>query len=73
MNENSNDKIFPKHFFWGASVAAHQVEGNLENQWTVWERKHAKELAQTAHQRLSWIPVSLASTCGGAGDVVSDG
>ncbi|HTE21655.1 MAG TPA: glycoside hydrolase family 1 protein [Candidatus Limnocylindria bacterium] len=56
MNENSNDKIFPKHFFWGASTAAHQVEGGLENQWTVWELAHAKELAQTAHQRLGWLP-----------------
>ncbi len=57
MDNNSNDKIFPRYFFWGASVAAHQVEGGLENQWTVWERKHAKELALTAHQRLADVPV----------------
>ncbi len=56
MNENDNDHVFPKHFFWGASTAAHQVEGGLENQWSVWELAHAKELAQTAHQRLSWLP-----------------
>lgn len=56
MNENNNDHVFPKHFFWGASTAAHQVEGGLENQWSVWELSHAKELAQTAHQRLSWLP-----------------
>lgn len=57
MNENNeNDKIFPKHFFWGASTAAHQVEGSSLNQWTVWELAHAKELAQTAHQRLSNLP-----------------
>jgi len=57
MNENNeNDKIFPKSFFWGASTAAHQVEGGLQNQWTVWEREHAKELAQTAHQRLADVP-----------------
>ncbi len=56
MNENNNDKLFPKHFFWGASIASHQVEGNLENQWSVWELAHAKELAQTSHQRLSWLP-----------------
>lgn len=56
MNENNNDRVFPKHFFWGASTAAHQVEGGLENQWSVWELAHAKELAQTAHQRLSWLP-----------------
>ncbi len=56
MNENNNDKLFPKHFFWGASTASHQVEGNTENQWAIWELAHAKELAQTAHQRLSWLP-----------------
>lgn len=46
---------FPKHFFWGGSTAAHQVEGGLHNQWTVWELAHAKEFAQTAHQRLHWL------------------
>src|SRR3990167_4387744 len=56
MNENSNDEIFPKHFFWGASTASHQVEGGTVNQWTVWELAHAKEFAQTAHQRLNWLP-----------------
>lgn len=47
---------FPKDFFWGGSTASHQVEGGTHNQWSVWELQHAKELAQTAHQRLSWIP-----------------
>jgi beta-glucosidase len=57
MNENNaNDKIFPKHFFWGASTAGHQVEGGTVNQWSVWEHEHAKELAQTAHQRLGQLP-----------------
>lgn len=56
MNENQDSKIFPKHFFWGASTAGHQVEGDNYNQWTVWELAHAKELAQTAHQRLNWLP-----------------
>lgn len=52
----ANKSLFPKNFFWGASTAAHQVEGGLENDWAVWELAHAKELAQTAHQRLSWMP-----------------
>ncbi len=56
MNENSNDQIFPKHFFWGASTASHQVEGGTLNQWTAWELAHAKDQAQTAHLRLSWLP-----------------
>jgi beta-glucosidase len=56
MNENSaNDKIFPKSFFWGASTAAHQVEGGLKNQWSVWEKARAKELSQEAHQRLGML------------------
>lgn len=56
MNENNDTKIFPKNFFWGGSTASHQVEGGTVNQWSVWELAHAKELAQTAHQRLSWLP-----------------
>src|SRR5208337_113625 len=28
---------FPKGFFWGASTASHQVEGNNQNQWSKWE------------------------------------
>ncbi len=55
QDEDTNS-VFPKHFFWGASTASHQVEGNNHNQWTVWELAHAKEMAQTAHQRLSWLP-----------------
>lgn len=43
---------FPKNFFWGASTAAHQVEGGNHNDWTVWELANAQELARTAHQRL---------------------
>lgn len=56
MKEEKNTDIFPKHFFWGASSAAHQVEGNNNNQWSVWELEHAHELARTAHRRLSWLP-----------------
>lgn len=56
MNERNDMKLFPKNFFWGGSTASHQVEGGTVNQWTVWELAHAKELAQTAHQRLSWLP-----------------
>lgn len=56
MKEDKNASIFPKTFFWGASTASHQVEGNTVNQWSVWELSHAKELAHTAHQRLGWLP-----------------
>ncbi len=54
MDEHQSN--FPKDFWWGASTAAHQVEGGNHNQWTVWELAHAKELAQTAHRRLSKLP-----------------
>jgi beta-glucosidase len=42
------------HFFWGASTASHQVEGHTQNQWTVWEKEKAHELAKTAHKRYGW-------------------
>jgi beta-glucosidase len=42
---------FPKRFLWGASIAAHQVEGNQHNQWTVWELENAKgKAAQASYQ-----------------------
>ncbi len=45
-----------ENFFWGASTAAHQVEGGTENQWSVWELAHAANLAKTAESRLGWLP-----------------
>ena len=48
---------FPKNFFWGASTASHQVEGNNYNQWTVWEHAVAKDQSQVAHRRLGHLPV----------------
>ena len=47
--------IFPKNFYWGASTAAHQVEGGLHNDWSVWELAHAQELAKGAAHKLSWL------------------
>lgn len=43
---------FPRRFLWGASLSAHQVEGNLHNQWTVWEQKNAPTLAARASYQL---------------------
>lgn len=49
---------FPKRFLWGAATAAHQVEGNTHNQWSVWELENAKSLAAAAeyhyHDLESW-------------------
>lgn len=39
---------FPKHFLWGAATAAHQVEGDNHNQWSVWELENAKSKAAQA-------------------------
>jgi beta-glucosidase len=39
---------FPKRFLWGAAIAAHQSEGGLHNQWTVWELENAKALSVAA-------------------------
>jgi beta-glucosidase len=50
-------KVFPKDFMWGASVAAHQVEGGNHNQWTVWELANAAQLAKTAKERIGWMPM----------------
>ena len=39
---------FSKRFLWGAATAAHQVDGGLHNQWTVWELENARSLAAKA-------------------------
>ncbi|MDB5167487.1 MAG: putative beta-glucosidase [Candidatus Saccharibacteria bacterium] len=49
MTEVSTNKHqFSKRFLWGASTAAHQVEGGNHNQWTVWELENAKAKAAQA-------------------------
>ncbi|MFA6197658.1 MAG: glycoside hydrolase family 1 protein [Patescibacteria group bacterium] len=44
--------MFPKNFLWGASTAAHQVEGGNTNDWTIWEQANNQRLAGTAIDRL---------------------
>ncbi len=39
---------FPDNFLWGAATSAHQVEGNNINDWSEWEKKNAKRLAEEA-------------------------
>ncbi|OGI25636.1 MAG: hypothetical protein A3J76_05855 [Candidatus Moranbacteria bacterium RBG_13_45_13] len=39
---------FPDGFLWGAAISAHQVEGGTKNDWTEWEKKNAKRLAEEA-------------------------
>ena len=47
---------FPKRFLWGAATAAHQVEGNNHNQWSVWELENAKTLAAQSVYKDSAVP-----------------
>ncbi len=47
-----NNSKFPRDFLWGASTAAHQVEGNNDNQWTQWEFGHAEKWAKEAPDKL---------------------
>lgn len=56
---------FPKEFLWGAATSAHQVEGGLHNQWTIWELENAKSLAAQAPYQYgdlaSWDSVKHAA------------
>jgi beta-glucosidase len=47
---------FPKHFLWGAATAAHQVEGDNHNQWSVWELENAKAKAAQANFHYNDFP-----------------
>lgn len=46
------DSNFPKDFLWGVSTSAHQVEGGNTNNWSEWERTHAKQSAKHAAQKI---------------------
>lgn len=58
--------VFPKHFLWGASTAAHQVEGGNHNQWTVWELENANAKAAQAAYHYgdypSWDAIQSAAS-----------
>jgi beta-glucosidase len=47
---------FPTNFYWGTATASHQVEGGNHNDWTIWEHKNAKRLAEESEGKYSWIP-----------------
>ena len=55
--KTKQDMTFPKKFLWGASTAAHQVEGTNHNQWSVWELENAKTLAAQAPYKDQHVPV----------------
>lgn len=45
MNNNTKK---PAHFLWGAATAAHQVEGNQHNDWSIWEIENASRMREIA-------------------------
>ena len=49
--------IFNKNFYWGASTASHQVEGNTHNQWTEWELSVATQQAKKSKNTLKDLPI----------------
>ncbi len=56
MKQKTLPLHFPKRFFWGAATSAHQVEGGVHNDWTIWELEHAKVLAEQAKYHHSHLP-----------------
>lgn len=44
---------FEKGFWWGVATSSHQIEGGVTNDWTEWEKKNAKRLAQEAEKEFS--------------------
>src|SRR6266568_7321658 len=56
MTQKSPFFHFPKSFYWGASVSAHQVEGSQHNQWSMWEFENARALAEKAKYKANYLP-----------------
>lgn len=66
MQKQPKTKLqFPKRFLWGAATAAHQVEGDNHNQWSVWELENAKTKAAQSEYQLhdldNWPDIKSAA------------
>lgn len=59
MAKTKKQPLFPSGFLWGASTAAHQVEGHNKNQWTEWEHKHSSKFARKAPRLNLWPTNSM--------------
>ncbi len=53
--KRTRDSSLPTGFLWGASVAAHQVEGGNRNDWSEWEQAHAEDLAARATRHFAHL------------------
>jgi beta-glucosidase len=47
-NSSQTPHATEEGFLWGAATSSHQVEGNTHNDWSVWEKEHANQLAKNA-------------------------
>jgi beta-glucosidase len=45
---------FPRDFLWGVSTAAHQVEGDNQNQWSDWERAGRIKSGESCGKACDW-------------------
>ncbi|HOZ56529.1 MAG: Beta-glucosidase A [Parcubacteria group bacterium ADurb.Bin316] len=52
--QKQNVLQFPEGFLWGAGTCGYQVEGGNVNDWSEWEKKNAKNLADEA--KVLWQP-----------------
>ena len=48
-NQDLNDLSFPENFIWGTATAAHQVEGDNVNNWSL-QPLHALQRGHPTHQ-----------------------
>ncbi len=55
---------FPKNFFWGCSTSAHQIEGNVTNDWSEWENsdRRARELKKMGKDPVDFIAGSACDS-----------
>jgi len=66
MTKLANNVSFPKRFLWGVAISAHQTEGDLHNNWTVWESENARRLATQAPYQFgdldNWSSIAREAT-----------